>query len=170
MNKILLLLGIVLLGACDGSNPSPATGAATTAQGEPATAASRAAAPALVKTCNVETADKQSFKPGPPVLRVDSRVRFTGWAIDATAHGIPVKPTLRMISSDGVIVSEAPIGMWRDRADVVAANGGDEAYLKSGFSVDVDTKDLAPGTYSITLGYTADPAVACDVGRRVELR
>jgi hypothetical protein len=161
---------IMLVAACNKQPGQTSGNAAIPAQGEQSAqpVPTTPGAPAVVvKTCNVEKVDAQEFKPSPPMVTADSTVRLSGWIIDERSTSVPGKVTVQLVAKNGGPTREQPVTMWRDRPDVARAHNSD-AYLKSGFSVDVNLKGLPAGDYVIgLLSEGSDGVSKCDVGRRL---
>jgi hypothetical protein len=171
---VLSLATALAISACSKQPDVPAAPAATPAGDQaapaPTESATDAVAGTVVKTCNIETVDSQGFKPTPPTVAAGSKVRVTGWIIDASDKSVPSEVTVQLLGRNGPDHVEAPIAMWRARPDVVSAQNAD-AGLKPGFSVDVNLKALPPGDYSIyLLSSNAGGDFKCDVGRGLSIR
>ncbi|HEY0662665.1 MAG TPA: hypothetical protein VGD21_15255 [Lysobacter sp.] len=118
------------------------------------------------KSCNIEYANDTLFWPDQPTASRTKTVVISGWIIDESTKTVPANLKLRLQTANAVSAWEQDVVTRTDRADV-AKRHNEDAYLKSGFRVDLDIPDFAPGDYVVYLAFDTPAGEAiCGIGRR----
>lgn len=121
--------------------------------------------------CNIESVNQKLFEPSTPTIAVADGAKVTGWLVDTTQKVVPSHVLIRVENEAGDKAWEQAVANWGDRGDIVSANGGVQAYQKSGFDVQLELGDLPAGNYNVYLAYDSNGAqVGCGVGRRFTVK
>lgn len=123
---------------------------------------------ALVESCNLERIDEKAIDQLPREVRVGRPLKVAGWVADTRSAGVPESVAIRAVAEESGAVYYAPIALSVLRGDVVTHLGGERAYLRSGFNVEVDIGELKPGAYKLQLAFLSKGRSAlCDNGRKL---
>ncbi|MGX9718965.1 hypothetical protein [Stenotrophomonas acidaminiphila] len=181
MKKTMLCSMLILLAAgCQQQPGSPADAPEGASQSQAAmapAAMSMRATDVRISTgvqqngkCNIERLNESGFGAGVPTASRAHPIMLTGWIADVASKSVPGKLKVRLQTANGVSAWEQDVTERLDRADVVVALGGDDAYLKSGFRARLDVGQLAPGDYVVYLAFDgAGGEAICGLGRRFTL-
>ena len=120
--------------------------------------------------CNIERVDRESYAALVSGTRGESIV-LSGWVINPLKQSVPNDAVLRVENLVG------PFAAWSTqldphimRSDVAQAEGGNAAYLRSGFAITLSTTGLPAGNYHLFIQYNANgKTYACDNGRKLQL-
>jgi hypothetical protein len=169
---------LMLLGACSekltptGAAPKPAASASARAASAPESAFSEmvpdaiAGEFALRDDCNMEQFAGRPFTAEPQKLGLGETLAVTGWVADVSGGGVPNAVFLRAHTGDKQRVWYAPIALTKDRTDIAAKYGNNDAFRHSGYDAKVKTTGLPAGTYGLVVVYAGKTEKAlCDNGR-----
>lgn len=121
------------------------------------------------KSCNIESVNGVLFWPDQPSASRTRSIGIVGWIINEESETVPDNVKIRLQTANGVSAWEQDIVMRVDRQDV-AKHYAEDAYLKSGFKVDLDIAELTPGEYVVYLAFDSSAGEAiCGIGRRFTL-
>ena len=121
------------------------------------------------RSCNIESAGGLRFASEQPRLTRSETIGIQGWVIDELTKTVPDNVKLRLQTANAVSAWEQAVTDRTERSDV-AAHYGEPSYLKSGFTVNVDVPELAPGDYVVYLAFDSPHGEAiCGIGRRITL-
>lgn len=123
---------------------------------------------ALVASCNLERIDENIIGQVPLEVKINRPLKVAGWVADTGSASVPETVVIRAVSEGEGQIFYAPIFLGVSRDDVVRHLGGGRGYLQSGFDVEVDFGELAPGAYQLQLAFSSKGrANLCDNGRRL---
>lgn len=127
----------------------------------------RAQTLAPATSCNLESADGQSFSGADIALATLSSVKVTGW-LKADRTGSTVdQPVLRVESMDKAQLWDLPVQTTIARDDL--SSGAADA-VTPGFEATFDAGALPSGRYHLYLAYRIDGVLSgCDNGRHVTI-
>lgn len=121
------------------------------------------------KSCNIERVNNIGFGAEPPHASRSRPVIIDGWIVDEASQAVPANLKLRLQTANGVSAWEQDVSERNERADVAGALGSD-AYLQSGFRVNLDVAEMLPGDYVVYLAFDgAGSEAICGLGRRFTL-
>lgn len=128
-----------------------------------------ATGPAGDLACNIESMDGKKFAQESLSVSAGAPRRVSGWVVDMKSRNVPRDAEIVLVAGDGSTVKSQRIQMWRTRNDVVSAKGDDPAYAESGFAVDLNLSEMAPGQYELIIRSAQAGPATCDVGRSIHV-
>jgi len=150
----------------------------------PAPTANAPAKPAVTKTvpsgvvvdgwiaggkCNLEYINGTLAQAAPVPVRVGTPLKIVGWGYDAVGKKLADAVHVRFASTGGgSYYGTAGTGIARD--DVKKTQNLDAKSVASGFELNADLGDLAPGEYALTLLIrSGEKTYICDNGRKLQV-
>lgn len=166
------VLALTLVG-CGNSTPEPAAAGGESAAAYKPSSGSFVTAPATssqktkkISSCNLDAINGNPVADVTP-LSHSGNATFTGWAGDAEAGSAPSQVRFMLQGAQTYVVT-ADTGM--PRPDVAQATNT-PALANAGYSVVANLSAVAPGQYTVLLGFTvAGQHLLCDPGKKVTIQ
>jgi hypothetical protein len=119
--------------------------------------------------CNIERLDGALF--GAEVHQLsDAGFELSGWVVDQGKKSVPAGANIWLEKNGDSRIWSVPLALTIGRPDVVENQGGNAAYLRSGFSVRINPSGLPAGQYHLLIQYPGDGhAFVCDNGRQLRV-